>query len=80
VDVVGGVCESSDVLGYGRVLPELRRDDLLSVFSAGAYGFVMASQYNARPRPAEVLVEGDSYRVIRRRETYADLLDAEQNV
>ena len=80
VDVVGGVCESSDVLGYGRVLPELRRDDLLSVFSAGAYGFVMASQYNARPRPAEVLVEGDTFRVIRRRETYADLLDAEQNV
>lgn len=80
VDVVGGVCESSDVLGYSRVLPELRRDDLLSVFSAGAYGFVMASQYNARPRPAEVLVEGDRYRVIRRRETYADLLDAEQNV
>lgn len=77
VDIVGGVCESSDVLGYGRVLPPLNRGDLLAVFSAGAYGFVMASQYNARPRAAEVLVEGDTWRVIRRRETYEDLIAAE---
>lgn len=78
VEIVGGVCETSDVLGAGRCLPPLRRDDLLAVFSAGAYGFVMASQYNARPRAAEVLVEGDSFRVIRRRETYDDLFTAEQ--
>ncbi len=77
VDIVGGVCESSDVLGYGRVLPPLKRGDLLAVFSAGAYGFVMSSQYNARPRAAEVLVEGASWRVIRRRETYEDLMQAE---
>ncbi|MBN1942935.1 MAG: diaminopimelate decarboxylase [Phycisphaerae bacterium] len=78
VDIVGGVCETSDVLGAGRCLPPLGRDDLLAVFSAGAYGFVMASQYNARPRPAEVLVEGESFRVIRRRETYEDLFAAEK--
>jgi len=80
VDVVGGVCESSDFLAKDRVLPAVRRGDLLSVFSAGAYGFVMASQYNARPRPAEVLVEGDAWRTIRRRETYDDLLAAELDV
>lgn len=78
VDIVGGVCESSDVLGLGRCLPPSQRGDLLAIFSAGAYGFVMASQYNARPRPAEVLVESDSFRVIRRRETYEDLFAAEK--
>ncbi len=77
VDIVGGVCESSDFLAKGRMLPEMNRGDLLAVFSAGAYGFVMASQYNARPRCAEVLVEGDSFRVIRRRETYDDLMTGE---
>ncbi len=77
VDIVGGVCESSDVLGYGRALPPMSRGDLLAVFSAGAYGFAMASQYNSRPRAAEVLVEGDSWRVIRRRETYDDIIAAE---
>lgn len=78
VDVVGGVCETSDVLATGRVLPPIKRGDLLSIFSAGAYGFVMSSQYNARPRAAEVLVEGESYRVVRRRETYEDLYAAER--
>ncbi|NLF29650.1 MAG: diaminopimelate decarboxylase [Planctomycetes bacterium] len=77
VDVVGGVCESSDFLGKERRLPALHRGDLLAVFSAGAYGFTMASQYNSRPRTPEVLVEGDRYRVVRRRETYEDLIDAE---
>lgn len=77
VDVVGGVCESSDFLAKNRVLPPLQRDDLLAVFSAGAYGFVMSSQYNSRPRAAEVLVEGGKWRVIRRRETYDDLVAAE---
>jgi diaminopimelate decarboxylase len=59
------------------MLPEVARGDLLAVFSAGAYGFVMASQYNSRPRPPEVLVEGDRWRVIRRRETYEDLIAPE---
>ena len=77
VDIVGGLCESSDYLAKGRILPEMNRGDLLAVFSAGAYGFVMSNQYNARPRCAEVLVEGDSFRVIRRRETYDDLMAGE---
>jgi len=79
VDVVGGVCESSDFLCKDRLLPPVTRGDLLAVFTAGAYGFVMSSQYNSRPRPAEVLVEGDSFRVIRRRETYEDLFDHERD-
>ena len=77
VDIVGGVCESSDFLAKDRVLPPLRRGDLLTVFTAGAYGFVMSSHYNSRPRAAEVLVDGATWRVIRRRETYDDLLAAE---
>ncbi|HOD82381.1 MAG: Diaminopimelate decarboxylase [Planctomycetes bacterium ADurb.Bin126] len=77
VDVVGGVCESSDFLAKDRVLPPAGRGDLLAVFSAGAYGFVMASQYNSRPRPPEVLVEGDAWRIVRRRETYEDLMAGE---
>jgi diaminopimelate decarboxylase len=80
VDIVGGVCESSDFLAKDRVLPAMVRGDLLTVFSAGAYGFVMSSQYNSRPRAAEVLVEGDQWRIIRRRETYDDLFAAEQGL
>lgn len=78
VDVVGGVCESSDFLAKDRVLPPLARGDLLAVFTAGAYGFVMSSQYNSRPRAAEVLVDGDQWRIVRRRETYDDLFAAER--
>ncbi len=78
VDIVGGVCETTDTLAANRLLPPLKRGDLLSVFSAGAYGFVMASQYNARPRPAEILVDGDSWRIIRRRETTDDLIAHER--
>lgn len=77
VDVVGGVCESSDFLAKDRVLPPLGRGDLLAVFTAGAYGFVMSSQYNSRPRVAEVLVEGSTWKIVRRRETYDDLYAAE---
>jgi len=80
VDVVGGVCESSDFLAKDRPLPPVGRGDLLAVFSAGAYGFVMSSQYNSRPRAAEVLVEGDRWRLIRRRETYDDLLAPELEI
>lgn len=77
VDVVGGVCETGDFLARGHHLPPVQRGSLLAVFTAGAYGFVMSSHYNSRPNAPEVLVEGDSYRVIRRRETYDDLLRAE---
>jgi diaminopimelate decarboxylase len=78
VDVVGPVCETGDFLAQGRALPRLEADDLLAVFSAGAYGFTMSSNYNARPRAAEVLVDGDAWRVVRRRETWQDLVAPEQ--
>jgi diaminopimelate decarboxylase len=76
-DVVGPVCESGDFLARDRALPPLESGDLIAVLGAGAYGFVMASQYNSRPRPAEVLVDGGRYSVIRRRETYEDLIRGE---
>ncbi|WP_428937101.1 diaminopimelate decarboxylase [Fontivita pretiosa] len=78
VDVVGPVCESGDFLARDRLLPRTKRGDLLAVFTAGAYGFAMSSNYNNRPRAAEVLVDGDSFRIIRRRETYEDLLALER--
>jgi diaminopimelate decarboxylase len=78
VDVVGGVCESGDFLGKDRALPTLEPGDLLAVHSAGAYGFAMASNYNGRRRSAEVLVDGDRFRVIRERETYADTIRGEE--
>jgi diaminopimelate decarboxylase len=77
VDVVGPVCESGDFLARDRSLPELEPGDLLAVRSAGAYGFVMASNYNARPRGAEVLVRGDRFGVVRERETLDDLIRGE---
>jgi diaminopimelate decarboxylase len=76
-DVVGPVCESSDFLARGRRLPEPAAGDLLCVRSAGAYGFAMSSNYNSRPRAAEVLVEGRSARLARRRETLRDLVRGE---
>lgn len=75
VDIVGPVCETSDFLARERLLPSVGRDDLLAVLHAGAYGYAMSSNYNGHLRPAEVLVEGDSFRVIRARQTYAALLD-----
>lgn len=77
VDVVGPVCESGDFFARDRELPELRAGDLLIMRSAGAYGFVMASNYNSRPRAAEVLVDGERYHVVRARETVDDLLRGE---
>ncbi|NNF26428.1 MAG: diaminopimelate decarboxylase [Gemmatimonadetes bacterium] len=77
VDVVGPVCETGDFLARERELPEVERGDLLWVGTTGAYGFTMASNYNSRPRPAEVLVEGGAARLIRRRETMRDLYRAE---
>ncbi len=76
-DVVGPVCESGDYLAKDRPLPTMKRGDLLAVFSAGAYGMAMASNYNSRVRAAEVLVTGRTHRLIRRRETFADLVACE---
>ncbi len=76
-DVVGPVCESGDFLAKDRPLPSLAAGDLLATFSAGAYGMVMASNYNTRPRAAEVLVAGSRPRLVRRRETLDDLLRQE---
>lgn len=77
-DVVGPVCESGDFLAKDRALPPLRSGDLVAVFTAGAYAMSMASNYNSRPRAAEVLVNGATPRLIRRRETYAELVAAEE--
>ncbi len=77
VDVVGPVCESGDFLAQDRTLPPVDAGDLLAVMSAGAYGFVMASNYNARPRSAAVLVDGDRYDVVRERESVEDLIRGE---
>lgn len=76
-DVVGPVCESGDFLARRRLLPPLERGDLLAVLKAGAYGFAMSSQYNSRPRAAEVLLDGGKARLARKRETYADLTRGE---
>jgi diaminopimelate decarboxylase len=77
-DVVGPICESADVLARARQLPALQPGERLALLDAGAYGFSMASQYNSQPRPAEVLVDGDHARLVRRRETYADLVAGEE--
>ena len=80
VDVVGPVCESGDFLAKGRALPPMRRGELLATFSAGAYGMAMSSNYNGRPRAAEVLVDGDTHRLVRRRETFEDLVRPELEI
>lgn len=77
VDVVGPVCESGDFFAKNRELPDLERNDLVAIRSVGAYGFTMSSNYNSRPRPPEVLVDGDRFRVIREREDYRDLVRGE---
>jgi diaminopimelate decarboxylase len=77
VDVVGPVCESSDFLARARDLPAVEPGDLLAVRDVGAYGFSMSSSYNMRPRAAEALVEGDRLRLVRRRETFDDLIRTE---
>ena len=73
-DVVGPVCESSDYFAKDRYLPPMKRGDLMAIFSAGAYGTAMSSNYNSRPRGAEILIDGTEVKVIRRRETLADLI------
>lgn len=76
-DLVGPVCESGDYLARNRELPDAAEGDTLAVMSAGAYGFSMSSNYNARPRPAEVMVRGNSWAVVREREHNADLIKGE---
>jgi len=76
-DLVGPICESGDTFAKDRPLPAQKPGDKLALLSAGAYGFVMASNYNTRPRVAEVLVDGTKHRVVRKRETVADLLRGE---
>jgi diaminopimelate decarboxylase len=76
-DVVGPVCESGDFLGRDRAFPELKQGDLLAVRDVGAYGMSLSSNYNSRPRAAEVLVRGSKMTAIRKRETIQDLLRQE---
>jgi diaminopimelate decarboxylase len=78
VDVVGPLCENTDFFAKERDLPPVKRGDLLSIFTAGAYGFTMASNYNARGRAPEVLVDGKNFTVIRKRESYEDLIALEK--
>ena len=77
IDVVGPVCESGDFFALDREMPELHERDLLAIMSAGAYGFSMASNYNSRPLPAEVLVRGNKFALIRKRQTWEDLVAGE---
>ncbi|MEN3369713.1 MAG: diaminopimelate decarboxylase [Verrucomicrobiota bacterium] len=77
VDVVGPVCESGDFFAQDRELPKMKEGDLVALMSAGAYGFAMASNYNSRPLPAEVLIEGERLSLIRRRQTVEDLVREE---
>jgi diaminopimelate decarboxylase len=79
VDVVGPVCESGDFFALDRELDDVGPGDLLVIYSSGAYGFSMASNYNARPRPAEVLVDGSRYALVTTRESYEDLIRHERS-
>ncbi len=78
VDVVGPICEGADFFAKDRFLPPVQRDDLIAVFTAGAYGYTMASNYNSRPMLPEVLVDGDSFTTIRKRQSYEDLVALEK--
>jgi diaminopimelate decarboxylase len=78
VDVVGPICEAADFFARGRAVPPVKRGDFISIFTAGAYGYTMSSNYNARPLLPEVLVDGDKFTVIRKRQTYEDLIALEK--
>ena len=77
-DLVGPICETGDFLAKDRVMPSFKQGDLVALMSAGAYGFSMASNYNSRPRPAEILVKGNEFSLIRSRETLDDLMRGEE--
>ena len=79
-DVVGPICESSDYLAKDRYMPPVKRGDILAIFTSGAYGMVMSSNYNSIPRPAEVMVDGNNLYMIRERETYEDLMPNAEKV
>ncbi len=79
VDIVGPVCESGDFFAQDREMPPLQEGDLVAIMSAGAYGFVMASNYNSRPLSAEVLVSGDKFALVRERQSYFDLIRGEHD-
>jgi diaminopimelate decarboxylase len=72
--VVGNICESGDILARDRHLPRIEEGEILAILDVGAYGYSMSSNYNLRPRPAEVLISGCSVKLIRRRETFEDLI------
>jgi diaminopimelate decarboxylase len=73
-DIVGPICETGDVLAKDRFLPKISEGDIIAILTTGAYGYSMSSQYNSRPRPAEVLVKDGKHELIRERETFQDLL------
>ena len=77
IDIVGPVCESGDFFALEREMPDLHEGDLLAIMSAGAYGFVMASNYNSRPLPAQAVVRGNKFALIRKRQTWNDLVHGE---
>jgi len=78
VDVVGPICEGADFFAKERPLPPVKRGDLIAIFTAGAYGYTMSSNYNSRPMVAEVLVDGDKFTIIRKRQSYEDLVALEK--
>ncbi|MGC8981416.1 MAG: diaminopimelate decarboxylase [Minisyncoccia bacterium] len=78
VDIVGPICESDDFFAKNRLLQKVSSGEFLAICDAGAYGFSMSSQYNSRPRPAEVLIEGKDFRIIRERESFDDLIKGEK--
>ncbi|MBU0468397.1 MAG: diaminopimelate decarboxylase [Candidatus Omnitrophica bacterium] len=78
VDVVGPICESGDFFAKDRMLPKLNKDDIIAMMGAGAYGYVMASNYNVRGRPAEVMVKGSRFEIVKTRETFSDLTRGEK--
>jgi diaminopimelate decarboxylase len=78
VDVVGPICEGTDFFAKDRPMPPVRRNDLMSIFTTGAYGYTMSSNYNARPMLPEVLVDSDQFTIIRRRQTYDDMVALEK--
>ena len=78
VDVVGPICEGADFFAKNRAMPPVERGDLIAIFTAGAYGYTMSSNYNSRPMAAEVLVDGDKFTVIRKRQSYEDLIALEK--
>jgi diaminopimelate decarboxylase len=79
IDIAGDVCESGDLFARDRPMPDIEEGDVLAILNAGAYAFSMSSQYNSRPKAAEILISKDEINIIRERETFADLI-AKQNV